>query len=117
MALTEAERCLPHFLAKLEAILAEAGLENETIGVRMTGCPNGCVRPYLAEIGVVGHSAGKYNLYLGGKRSGERLSWLYREKLDESELLDTLRDLLTRYAHERGRNEPFGDFAIRAAGE
>lgn len=113
-ALAEAERFLPQFLAKLEAVLTEVGLAGESIGVRMTGCPNGCVRPYLAEIGVVGRSAGKYNFYLGGNAAGERLGRLYREKLGEAELLDVLRGVLARYVKERTPGESFADFALRA---
>ncbi len=113
-ALTEAERFLPQFLAKFEAVLEETGLAGESIGVRMTGCPNGCVRPYGAEVGMVGRSAGKYDLYLGGNAAGERLGRLYREKLGEEELLDALHGLLARYAKERTPGELFGDFALRA---
>ncbi len=113
-AVAESERYLPQFIAKLEAILAEAGLAGEPIGVRMTGCANGCSRPYLAEIGVVGRAAGKYNLYLGGDAAGGRLNALYREKLGETELLDTLRAVLERYVRERVSGERLGDFAVRA---
>ncbi|MDY0165226.1 MAG: NADPH-dependent assimilatory sulfite reductase hemoprotein subunit [Thermoguttaceae bacterium] len=113
-AAAESERYLPRFITKLEAVLAEAGLEGESIGVRMTGCPNGCSRPYLAEIGIVGRAAGKYNLYLGGDAAGRRLNQLYREKLVEAELLDALRTVLNHYARERMPGEPFGAFALRA---
>ncbi len=114
-ALAEAERLLPQFLAKFEAVLAEVGLAGEPINVRVTGCPNGCVRPYVAEVGVVGRSAGKYNLYLGGNAAGERLGRLYREKLGEEELHDALRGVLARYAGQRSPGEPLGDFAVRTA--
>ncbi len=112
-AAAEAERYLPEFLAHLEGILAEVGLMNEPICVRMTGCANGCARPYLAEIGVVGRAAGQYNLYLGGDAVGRRLNRLHRERLNEDELLDTLRTALTRYARERASDERFGDFIFR----
>ncbi len=115
LALAESERYLPRLMAKLEGILAEAGLADEAIDVRMSGCPNGCSRPYLAEIGIVGRSAGKYTLYLGGTAAGERLNRLYREKLGEEELLEALRGVFTRYARQRTPGESFGDFAVRAA--
>ena len=82
--------------------------------MRMTGCPNGCARPFVAEIGLVGKALGQYNLYLGGDFAGQRLNRLYRENIDESEILETLRPILHRYAAERQPGERFGDFVIRA---
>jgi len=82
--------------------------------VRMTGCPNGCARPYLAEIAFVGKSPGHYNVYLGGGFAGERLNKLFRSALTESEILAELAPVLRRYAAEREPGERFGDFAIRA---
>jgi len=114
LAMAESERYLPHLLTKLETILAEAGLGDDEIVVRMTGCPNGCARPYLGEIGLVGKALGKYNLYLGADFAGQRLNRLYRENIGEQEILETLRPMLFRYAQERLAQERFGDFVIRA---
>ncbi len=113
LAMAEAERYLPVFLDRIEALLAEVGLEGEALTVRMTGCPNGCARPYLAEIGLVGKAPGLYDLYLGGDRTGMRLNALYREALDEEALLDALRPLLKRFAGQRWAGETFGDFVRR----
>jgi sulfite reductase (NADPH) hemoprotein beta-component len=79
----------------------------------MTGCPNGCGRPYIAEIGFVGKSEGHYNLYLGGNFNGTRLNSLYRETLTEEEILTELRPIITDYASNRNEGEKFGDFVIR----
>ncbi len=113
LAMAEAERYLPVFLDRIEVLLAEAGLEGEALTVRMTGCPNGCARPYLAEIGLVGKAPGLYDLYLGGDRTGMRLNALYREALDEEALLDILRPLLKRFSGQRWAGETFGDFVRR----
>jgi sulfite reductase (NADPH) hemoprotein beta-component len=114
LAMAESERYLPSLIGKLEQVLAGCGLANDAITVRMTGCPNGCARPYLAEIAFVGKSPGKYNVYLGGGFAGERLNKLYRSGLSEPEILAELTPILQRYAAERGPSERFGDFAIRA---
>lgn len=113
LAMAESERYLPHLLTKLEALLAEVGLGDEEIVVRMSGCPNGCSRPYLAEIGFTGKGPGTYNLYLGGDAVGGRLNVLYREAIDEAEILSTLRPILARYQAERRPGERFGDFVRR----
>ncbi|GHB17439.1 NADPH-dependent assimilatory sulfite reductase hemoprotein subunit [Salinicola rhizosphaerae] len=113
LAMAESERYLPSLIDKLDAVMNEAGLADDAIIVRMTGCPNGCARPYLAEIGFVGKAPGRYNLYLGGGFSGERLNKLYRENIDEATILDVLEPLIQRYAQERETDEPFGDFVIR----
>ncbi|WP_372775495.1 NADPH-dependent assimilatory sulfite reductase hemoprotein subunit [Mangrovibacterium sp.] len=113
LAFAEAERYLPEFMSKLELILDEFGLFREDIVIRMTGCPNGCGRPYLAEIGFIGKSAGRYNLYLGGSRNGTRLNALYKETLSEEEILNELRPIIAAYAGERTQGEGFGDFVIR----
>ncbi|MEC9483323.1 MAG: assimilatory sulfite reductase (NADPH) hemoprotein subunit [Halomonas sp.] len=113
LAMAESERYLPSLIDTLEGIMRETGLESEAINIRMTGCPNGCARPYLAEIGFVGKALGRYNLYLGGNPSGERLNRLYRENIDEATILDELTTLLQRYAKERESGEPFGDYVIR----
>jgi sulfite reductase (NADPH) hemoprotein beta-component len=113
LALAEAQRYLPTLISKIEPLLRRHGLEHEEIVIRMTGCPNGCARPYIAEIGLVGTALGHYNLYLGGDRQGERLNKLYRENLEESAILSELDGWLGRFKSERIVNESFGDFALR----
>lgn len=114
MAFAEAERYLPTLLNKLDAILYEYDLTHDDILIRMTGCPNGCGRPFLGEIGLVGKSPGRYNLYLGASFLGDRLNTLYKETLTESEILAELSSLLETYSYQRKAGERFGDFAIRA---
>jgi sulfite reductase (NADPH) hemoprotein beta-component len=113
-AMAEAERYLPGLLERLDVVMREAGLAGESIVIRMTGCPNGCARPYLAEIGLVGKSLGRYNLYLGGGSAGERLNKLYRENLSDEEILATLTPMIQHFARERTPGERFGDFVIRS---
>lgn len=113
LAMAESERYLPNLLTKIEAILDRAGLREEEITIRMSGCPNGCSRPALAEIAFIGKAPGKYNMYLGGGFAGERLNKLYRENIGEKEILDSLELLLFAYAEEKEEGERFGDFAIR----
>jgi sulfite reductase (NADPH) hemoprotein beta-component len=113
LAMAESERYLPSLIDRLDAIMREAGLADDAIIVRMTGCPNGCARPYLAEIGFVGKTIGRYNLYLGGGFAGERLNKLYRENIDEATILEELTPLIRRYAAEREPGEAFGDFVVR----
>lgn len=93
--------------------MAEAGLTDDDIVMRMTGCPNGCARPYLAEVGLVGRGPGAYNLYLGAAFDGSRLSKLYAEDVREEEIVALLGSLFARYAVERQHSERFGDFVIR----
>jgi sulfite reductase (NADPH) hemoprotein beta-component len=114
LSLAEAERYLPDLLTDLEEIIEESGLRHDAITIRMTGCPNGCARPYISEIGFVGRSPGCYNVYLGGGFAGQRLSKLYRENHPGSELKDLLAPIIRRYAKERNEGERFGDFCIRA---
>jgi sulfite reductase (NADPH) hemoprotein beta-component len=114
LAMAEAERYLPGLVSKIEAILAQHGLEKEPITIRMTGCPNGCARPYIGEIGLTGRAPGKYNLYLGGGFHGQRLNKIYLENVGESAILDALEKVLGHYAREREAGERFGDFTIRA---
>jgi sulfite reductase (NADPH) hemoprotein beta-component len=113
LALAEAERYLPDLVSALEAELAQVGLAGDEITIRMTGCPNGCARPYLAEIGLVGRMPGVYNLYLGGAFDGTRLSKLYRRDVDHAAIVAALRPLFAAYAAERHKNERFSDFVIR----
>ncbi|MCP4781479.1 MAG: NADPH-dependent assimilatory sulfite reductase hemoprotein subunit [Hyphomicrobium sp.] len=114
LALAESERYLPELLSMLENVLDKAGLRDDDIVIRMTGCPNGCARPYLAEIGLVGRNPGLYNLYLGAAFDGSRLNKLYVEDVNEARLLAILEPMLVRYAKEREDGERFGDFVIRA---
>jgi len=113
LALGEAQRYMPVLLDKIEPILIRYGLGSEEIVMRMTGCPNGCARPFASEIGFVGTGIGRYNLQIGGDRIGERLNKLYKESLNEAELLAELDELLGTYAAERAAGETFGDFAHR----
>ncbi|MCV4231710.1 assimilatory sulfite reductase (NADPH) hemoprotein subunit [Virgibacillus sp. LDC1] len=114
LAMAESERYLPTLLDKIDVILEENGLREEDIVIRMTGCPNGCARPMLAEIAFIGKAPGKYNMYLGGGFSGHRLNKLYKENIGEAEILDSLRPIMKQYAQEREQGEHFGDFVIRA---
>src|SRR6185503_8584841 len=107
---------LPRVATLLEERLAAHGLKEVPIRLRITGCPNGCARPYLAEIGLIGKAPGRYNLYLGGDGIGQRLNVLYRENVDEPTILTALDELFARYAAERkvDVDERFGDFVWRA---
>ena len=113
LALAESERYLPSLVTDLEVILEEAGLRDDEIVIRSTGCPNGCGRPYLGEIGLVGKVPGKYNLYLGAGFDGERLNKLYRTSITHEQIIDELRPILLDYAKERESGERFGSFTIR----
>jgi sulfite reductase (NADPH) hemoprotein beta-component len=113
LALAESERLLPALITDLEVVLDRAGLRDEAIVIRMTGCPNGCARPYLAEIGIVGRGPGLYNLYLGAAFDGSRLNKLVAQDVDRARIVATLEPLLLRYASERKAGERFGDFVIR----
>ncbi|KAJ6788486.1 hypothetical protein PWT90_02631 [Aphanocladium album] len=113
LAMAESERYLPVLISKLEACLEENGLRQDSIVMRMTGCPNGCARPWLAEVAFVGKAYGAYNMYLGGGYHGQRLNKLYRSSIKEDEILDIMKPLLKRYAVEREDGEKFGDFCIR----
>lgn len=108
LAMAEAERYLPTLLDKIEEIIDENGLRDQEITIRMTGCPNGCARHALGEIGFIGKAPGKYNMYLGAAFDGSRLSKMYRENIGEADILSELRILLSRYAKEREEGEHFG---------
>lgn len=114
-AITEAERILPDVAAALQNELDAAGAAGQTIHVRMTGCPNGCARPYTAEIGIVGETVGKYTIYLGGSPRADRLSVAWKKLIPVEELASTLRPLFDRYALERAPGEAFGDWWHRVA--
>lgn len=113
LATAESERALPQVMPDIERMLAELGLENEPITMRMTGCPNGCARPYSAEIAFVGRSPGKYDLFLGGEFHGTRLNELYRELTPIEEFVSTLRPLFAEFVENRRDEERFGDFCAR----
>jgi sulfite reductase (NADPH) hemoprotein beta-component len=113
LAVAESERYLPDLVSALEEVLERAGLRDDEIVIRMTGCPNGCARPYLAEIGLVGRNPGTYNLYLGAAFDGSRLNKLYRKDVGHDEIVAALAPLIEGYAREREAGERFGDFVIR----
>jgi sulfite reductase (NADPH) hemoprotein beta-component len=113
LAMAEAERYLPRIATLLEERLDAHGLKDVPIRMRITGCPNGCARPYLAEIGLVGKAPGRYNLHLGADARGQRLNTLYRENVDEAEILAALEPLFAAYSRERQPHEGFGDFVVR----
>ncbi|MDQ0059857.1 assimilatory sulfite reductase (NADPH) hemoprotein subunit [Paenibacillus harenae] len=114
LAMAESERYLPTLMDKLDPMLEELGLRDQEIVIRMTGCPNGCARPMLAELSFIGKAPGKYNMYLGGSFTGHRLNKLYKENIGEAEILESLQPIFAKYAQERKANEHFGDFVIRA---
>jgi sulfite reductase (NADPH) hemoprotein beta-component len=113
LAFAEAERYLPHLIDKLDELVVANHIEKEPMVVRMTGCPNGCARPYLGEIGFVGKAPGRYNLYLGAGFSGERLNKLYKENLNEQEIIEALKPVIEDFAKNRNQDERLGDFVIR----
>ena len=113
LAMAEAERYLPDFLDRLDALLAAHDISDAPIHLRISGCPNGCSRPYLGEIALVGKAPGRYNLMLGADHRGQRLNTLYRENIVEADILAALDPLLARYAGARLDGEGFGDFLLR----
>ena len=114
LALAESQRYLPDLITELDSILEDAGLRHDAITIRMTGFPNGCARPYIAEIGFVGKAPGKYNLYLGGGHAGQRLNKLYASSIEGSDAAEMLKPLIQDYAKNREEGERFGDFTVRA---
>ncbi|PFH51053.1 hypothetical protein AMATHDRAFT_47443 [Amanita thiersii Skay4041] len=114
LAMAESERYLPLLIDKVEKICEEHGLRNDSIVMRMTGCPNGCARPYLAEVAFVGKAPGSYSMLLGGGYYGQRLNKIYRETVTEPEILAILRPMIKQYSLERYEEERFGDWTIRA---
>lgn len=113
LAMAESERFLPQFVDKLDEIMAKHGLSQEHIVLRVTGCPNGCGRAMLAEVGLVGKAIGRYNLYAGGNREGTRIPRLFKENITEAEILAILDNWIENWAKNRIENEGFGDFAVR----
>ena len=114
LALAESERVMPGFVSRIESLLGELGMPEEEITVRMTGCPNGCARPYTAEIAMVGKAPNKYQIYLGGNEGSTRLNRLYKDSVKGDDLMAELRAVLARYRQERQAGERFGDFCARA---
>lgn len=115
LAMAESERYLPSLVDKLEAELTGYGLQDDVITIRMTGCANGCARPYIAEIGLVGKAPGRYSLFLGAGFAGDRLGSKYLDNADEQQILDALAPLFQRYSADRRKGEHFGDFLVREA--
>jgi sulfite reductase (NADPH) hemoprotein beta-component len=113
LALAESERVMPGFVSRIESLLAELAMPEEEITVRMTGCPNGCARPYTAEIALVGKAPNKYQIYLGGNEGSTRLNRLYKDSVKGDDLMAELRPVLARYRQERQAGERFGDFCAR----
>ena len=114
LAMAESERYLPDLIGKIEEILAAHSLGDEPITIRMTGCPNGCARPYIGEIALTGRAPGKYNLYLGGGFHGQRLNKMVLENVGEAAILEMLGKVIAQFAKDRLPDERFGDFCIRA---
>jgi len=113
LAMAEAERYLPELVTKVEALLSKSGVADDHIVLRVTGCPNGCGRAMLAEVGLVGRAPGKYNVYLGGNKVGTRIPKLFLDNVAEAEILSQLDALIGRWAKERDAGECFGDFVVR----
>jgi sulfite reductase (ferredoxin) len=110
LAITESERALPDVIRDLDEVVHELGLEDEKLSVRMTGCPNGCSRPYVADIGFVGRSLDKYTIFIGGDPSGTRLNTKYKDLVERKDLVDEVRPLLAYFKSERNNGESFSDF-------
>jgi sulfite reductase (ferredoxin) len=113
LAITESERVLPSVIDEMEKVLLELGLDKELFTVRMTGCPNGCARPYNADIGLVGKAKGKYTMYIGGARLGTRLAYIYKDMVPLESLVPTLRPLFEAFKEQQLEKESFGDFCAR----
>ena len=117
LAVAESERVMPELIREIERVVDDAGLHESPISVRMTGCPNGCARPYLGDVGLVGTTLGKYDVFLGGDPAGTRLNWLYAPALPIESICDLLRPLLRAFASERAMGEAFGDWCDRLGAE
>lgn len=117
LALTESERVMPEVVAQFERVFAELGVEDAPVTIRMTGCPNGCARPYTADIGLVGHKPGHYDIFLGGRIEGDRMTELFAENVAMEELVPTLRPLLEAWSIRRQPEENFGDFYNRVVAD
>jgi sulfite reductase (ferredoxin) len=117
LAISESERALPGIIDQLEPELIRLGLDKETLNVRMTGCPNGCARPYQSEIGLVGRSGDKYVIYLGGHVLGHRLNYPFLDLVPRGEIVRALVPVLEHFKSERQGDETFGDYCVRKGAE
>ncbi|MDX1943965.1 MAG: NADPH-dependent assimilatory sulfite reductase hemoprotein subunit [Pirellulaceae bacterium] len=117
LSITESERALPGIIDQLEAELAKLGLASDRFTVRMTGCPNGCARPYNCDVGLVGKARGKYTVFLGGRLLGDRLNWIYKDMIPEEEVAATIAPVFAYYKHARESGETLGDFCQRKGPE
>ena len=113
LSITEAERALPTVTHQLAGVLAELGLSEEMISVRMTGCPNGCARPYQSEIGLVGRGGTKYTMYIGGDTFGRRLNTELQDSVPIDQIAPKLKTIFTAFKAERSAGEAFGDYCTR----
>ncbi|MEX2027601.1 MAG: NADPH-dependent assimilatory sulfite reductase hemoprotein subunit, partial [Pirellulaceae bacterium] len=117
LSITEAERALPGLLDQLEVEINRLGLAGERFTVRMTGCPNGCARPYNCDIGLVGRARGKYTIFLGGRLLGDRLNFEYKDMVPEEDVIGTIAPVLAYYKSAKGGGETLGDFCLRQGKE
>jgi sulfite reductase (ferredoxin) len=117
LALTESERALPGIIDELEGVLSQLGLAEERITVRMTGCPNGCARPYQSDVGIVGRSGDKYTIFLGGHYLGQRLNFEFKDLVPRSQIVPMLQPLFSQFTISRHKDETFGDFCLRLGKE
>ena len=117
LAITESERILPSMIDQLEKELEALGLGDEVFTTRMTGCPNGCARPYNSDIGLVGKAADKYTIFLGGRVVGDRLNFIYKDKVPTAEVVPTLVSVFRHFKTARQQSETFGDFCHRLGAE
>src|SRR5262245_4966942 len=113
LSITESERALPGMIDQIEAELARLGLSHEKFTIRMTGCPNGCARPYNCDVGLVGKARGKYTVFLGGRLLGDRLNFVYKDMVPEEEVAATLAPVFAYFKHAREPGETLGDFCLR----
>lgn len=117
LAITESERALPGIIDHLEVELAKLGLIDEKFTLRMTGCPNGCARPYNCDIGLVGKAAGKYTIFVGGRLLGDRLNFIYKDMVPAAEIVPSIAPVLAYFKHTRHEGETLGDFCHRLGKE
>jgi sulfite reductase (ferredoxin) len=117
LSITESERALPGIIDQVEAELARLGLSQEKFTIRMTGCPNGCARPYNCDVGLVGKARGKYTVFLGGRLLGDRLNFVYKDMVPEEEVVGTLAPVFAYFKHAREAGETLGDFCLRKGAE
>ena len=117
LSITESERALPGMIDQLESELDRMGLSEEKFNIRMTGCPNGCARPYNPDIGLVGKAKDKYTVFLGGSQRGERLNFIYKDMVPSADVVPELVNVFTYFKNEKQDGESFGDFCFRKGKE